>query len=41
MVMNPCPESSKLTPSTLPVGPGPASPWRVVFRILESSKIDT
>ena len=27
--------------SSLPLGPGPASPYRDVFRILELSKIET
>ena len=35
------PSSSKATVITVPFGPGPSSPWRTTFRILEFSKTDT
>jgi hypothetical protein len=39
--MNSCPSSANSTVITLPFGPGPASPHRVIFTMRELLKIET
>jgi hypothetical protein len=36
-----CPASSNSTVITLPLGPGPASPYRAIFRIFDLGKMET
>lgn len=38
--MNSCPASSNVADMNVPAGAGPASPYRLVLRILESSKTE-
>jgi hypothetical protein len=38
--MNSCPASSKVAVISVPSGPGPASPYRLMLTILESGKIE-